>query len=117
MLVAEPDHGNISVVGGIHDGLGAGPQTQTVRDVAQAFNRGGDIVGTIFNRSHDEVTGRNNRLAGQGLVPGTHHDLVNATHRRFACTAQPARKPRQRLQLERDMLKNVCRPGAIAQTL
>lgn len=51
--------------------------------------------------------------SGDLLLPGAYHDLCrDAALGGFACLAETTRQAGEILQFERDMFKDVCRPGA-----
>ena len=92
-----------------------GPRHSESAMIAQARDRGGHIEGAILDRRHHQIAGGIQAGAADFFMARPHHDLVHAARRGLARLAEAALHAGQILQLERDMLEDVARPGAFAQ--
>ena len=115
VAVVQPHRGDAALAGGVDDAGGAGPQAQAVDHVFQAFDGGGDVVGTVVDGGFDQVARGGQRGLAHRFVAGADGHLVNAARAGFARLAKAGLHPGARLQLQRHVFHDVCRPGAVAQ--
>ena len=82
------------------------------------FKRTLEVVGSIFNRSHHQITTGVKRGPGDLFLPATDDNFINAPCFGFACPPKAmARYTSEILQGKCDVFKNVARPSAGSQAL
>ena len=108
--------GDLALHGGIDNATGARTKQAIFGQILEGFNGGGNIVGFVFNRGHDQVAAGFNGQAGDFIVQVVHDHFVNAAPIGFAGTTKTTRDAGQAEELQRDMFHNVRRPGAFVQT-
>ncbi len=103
------------VIGRVDDAGRARPETERVHLIAQIGDHGGNVEGSIFDGGHDEIARRLQRLARDLLVLGPDDHLVDAARRGGARLAKSGWQADEILQVERDVLEDVRRPGSLPQ--
>src|SRR6516162_633222 len=95
----------------------AGTETLVEVESRQSSNLGGDVVRAVMNGRHAEVAGGVETRFGEPLVLVPDRDLVDPFLRSLAGAAEAEIGPRESLELERDVLENVCLVRSATQPL
>ncbi len=104
---------NAPCLGGgfLDDTAGTGSEQSAVGQIMQTLDRGMDIEGGILNRRHDQFAAGFQARSGHLLMPGANDHFIYAADRSLARFAETTGHTGEILQFERNVLKNMSRPG------
>ncbi len=94
---------------------GAGAEAERINQFGQRRNAAGNVKGAVFDRCHQQITGRDKGGTTYFFLAGTKGDFVEPTHGNTARFAKSGAHASQILQFQRNVFKNMAGPSAFAQ--